>query len=201
MRFMGAAMPIIAEPSVVPASLPRRSLSVDDVLRMVRAGVLAEDERMELIEGELIATAPIGGPHMQAVNRLTEMLVLACHGKATVSVQNAIALRPRSMPQPDFVLFRPETLAKPEVPGAADALLVIEIADSSLATDRDVKAPLYARHGIREYWIVNLARKVVQVYRQPGPDGYREMFERSAGQSIAPLALPDVTIALDALFA
>ena len=197
---MGAALPTV-EPSRLPPSLPRRSLSVDDVLRMVETGVLDQDERVELIEGELIAMAPIGGPHMQAVNRLNHALVTAVGKDAVVSVQNGVALRPRSLPQPDFVLLRPETLNRPVVPTVEDILLVIEVADSSLPQDRDVKAPLYARHRVPEYWIVNLARKVVQVYRQPGDDGYREMFERAPGDPLAPLRLPNAAVDLAALFA
>jgi Uma2 family endonuclease len=181
--------------------LPRRALTVDEYHRMAEAGVFAPDERVELIEGELIPMAPIGGGHIQAVNRLNRILVIAAGDAAVVSVQNALALPPRSEPQPDLVLLRPETLARPVVPTAADALLAIEVSDTRLAFDRDVKSVLYARHQVPEYWLVDLARKVVRVYRSPGPDSYREMFERGAGERLASLAFPHVEVDLNALFA
>jgi Uma2 family endonuclease len=99
------------------------------------------------------------------------------------------------------VLLPRQFLQEARVPTMADALLVIEVADTTVAKDRNVKAPLYARHGIREYWIVNLPRKVVQVFRQPGEDGYREVFERGIGSTVSPLALPEVAVDLTALFA
>jgi Uma2 family endonuclease len=180
--------------------LPRRALTVDEYHRMGEAGVFAPDERVELIEGELIPMAPIGGGHIQAVNRLTRILVVAAGDAAVVSVQNALALPPRSEPQPDLVLLRPETLARPAVPTAADALLAIEVSDTRLAFDRDVKDALYARHGVPEYWLVDLTRKALRVHRQPGPDGYREMFERGIGERIAPVLLPSLHLDLDLLF-
>jgi Uma2 family endonuclease len=193
---MGAAVPIS-----VPADLPRRRLTVDDYHAMAEAGVLGEDDRVELIEGELIEMAPIGGGHMLGVNRLTHTLVHAVGDRAVVSVQNGLMLPPFSEPQPDFVLLPRQFLQEARVPTMADALLVIEVADTTVAKDRNVKAPLYARHGICEYWIVNLPRKVVQVFRQPGEDGYREVFERGSGSTVSPLALPDVAVDLTALFA
>jgi Uma2 family endonuclease len=193
---MGAAVPIS-----VPADLPRRRLTVDDYHAMAEAGVLGEDDRVELIEGELIEMAPIGGGHMLGVNRLTHTLVHAVGDRAVVSVQNGLMLPPFSEPRPDLVLLPRQFLQEARVPTMADALLVIEVADTTVAKDRNVKAPLYARHGIREYWIVNLPRKVVQVFRQPGEDGYREVFERGIGSTVSPLALPEVAVDLTALFA
>ncbi len=185
---------------MLTSALERRPLTVQEFLRIVDAGVLGEDERIELIEGELIQMPPIGGAHMQAVNRLNLLLGEALRRQAVVSVQNAIALPPRSVPQPDLALLTPASLARPEVPGVADILLVIEVADSTVSRDRDVKIPLYARHGVREVWLVHLPRKVVQVFRKPGPEGYRELFERSAVDRLAPEALPDAAIELAAVF-
>jgi len=190
-----------AIPTPISADYPRRPLTVEDYHAMGEAGVLGEDDRVELIEGDLIQMAPIGGGHMLSVNRLTQALVRAVGDAAVVSVQNSLSLPPISEPQPDFVLLPPVFLREARVPTMNDALLVIEVADTTVAKDRDVKARLYASHGIREYWIVNLPRKVVQVFRQPGEDGYREIFERGSGSTLAPLALPDVALDLTALFA
>ncbi|HUD26653.1 MAG TPA: Uma2 family endonuclease, partial [Burkholderiaceae bacterium] len=119
---------------------------------MAEAGVLRPKERVELIEGELLAMAPIGGRHFNAVNRLTELLVTAVGSSAVVSVQGPVVLKPTSEPQPDLVLLRPECRRRPVLPGPEDVLLAIEVADTTLRFDRTVKAPLYARHGIPELW-------------------------------------------------
>ena len=185
----------------IPPQYTRRALTVDDVLRMVQAGVLDEDERVELLEGELIEMAPIGGAHMLTANRLNKTFVSAVGDAAVVSVQNNIALRPRSLPQPDLVLLRPEMLARPVVPGPQDILLVVEVADSTLAKDRDVKAPLYARHGIAELWIVDLEHRQVIVMRDPSGDGYRTQTVHGADETLTPLALSAVAIPLTNLFA
>ena len=130
----------------------RHRLTVDDYYRMAEAGILGEDDRVELIDGELIDMASVGPDHIATVNGLTSVLVMACRDRAIVSVQNLARLDRFSEPQPDVTLFRPraDNYRTGARPGPADVLLLVEVADSSLRYDRAVKLPLYARAGIGE---------------------------------------------------
>jgi Uma2 family endonuclease len=135
---------------------------------MAAAGILDEDSRVELIRGQIVDMAPIGAPHLNMVNRLTRLLPAILGDLGVLSVQNPVRLDDGSEPQPDVAVLKP----RPEeyetaTPRAADVLLVIEVAETSLDDDRAVKAPLYAGSGIPEYWIVNIVDRVVEVYRQP----------------------------------
>lgn len=142
---------------------------------MVAAGILREDSRVELIEGEIVEMGPIGSRHAGCVNRLTTLLASLVQQKAVVAVQNPIRLSPRSLPQPDLALLKyREDFYAGAHPGPADVLLVVEVSDESAAYDRDVKVPLYARAGIAEVWLVVLPEKLVEVYRHPSPRGFRE---------------------------
>jgi Uma2 family endonuclease len=152
----------------------RHKLTVDDYHRMAEAGILGEDDRVELIDGEIIDMAPIGQDHAATVNKLNRALVMAFGDRAIVSVQNPVRLNRFNEPQPDFAVFRPrdDFYAAGERPTAAETLLVIEVADSSLRYDRTVKLPLYARSGIVEVWIVDLRHRRVDVHCSPAGDGY-----------------------------
>src|ERR1700677_2166033 len=125
----------------------RHRLNVDDYHRMAEAGILGEDDRVELIDGELIDMAPIGQDHIATVNGLAHAVFLACGDQAIVSVQTPARRDGFSDPQPDVTLFRPraDNYRTGERPGPADVLLLVEVADSSLRYDRTVKLPLYAR--------------------------------------------------------
>ncbi len=181
--------------------VPRRRLSVAEYDRMGEAGILGPDDRVELIEGELIAMAPIGSYHVGSVIGLNHSLVVATDGRALVSVQNPIRLDDHNEPQPDFALLRPrEDGYRNALPGPPDILLAIEVADSSLAFDRTVKAPLYARAGIPELWIVDLAGARVLVLRDPSPEGYRDVTEVLGGTVLEPSLLPGVRVGTDSLF-
>jgi Uma2 family endonuclease len=177
------------------APVRRWKLNVDDYHRMAEAGILHDDDRVELIEGELIEMTPIGGPHMGTVNRLTHRLVQAASDRAIVSVQNPVRLDPHSEPQPDFALLRAD-IASDTVPTAADVLLLIEVADSSLRYDRTIKLPLYARHGIAEVWIVDVESGTVEIYREPIGDGYAAVARAKPGESVEPALLPGLRIAV-----
>jgi Uma2 family endonuclease len=176
---------------------------VDDYHRMGEAGILHEDDRVELIDGELIERAPIGQGHAATVNRLTRALVMAFGERAIVSVRNPVRLDRSNEPQPDFAVFRPRAdfYETGERPGPSDTLLVVEVADSSLRYDRAVKLPLYARAGIGEVWIVDLHRRVVDVHLMPAGDGYATI-ETHAPDDTATLALaPEIAVALRRVFA
>jgi Uma2 family endonuclease len=176
-------------------TLQRRKLSVSEFHRMGEAGILGEDDRIELIDGEMVEIAPIGSLHASKVNLLSRTLHLAVGDDATISVQNPIALPPRDQPQPDIVLLRPRTdYYSNSLPCAADILLLVEVADTTLPYDREIKMPLYARHGIAEAWLADLQSESVIVHRQPAHEGYRDVFTATSGAVISPLPLPTVRL-------
>jgi Uma2 family endonuclease len=151
----------------------RHRLTVDQYHQMARAGVLAADARVELIEGEIIDMAPIGTGHWSVVSRLTDIFASALHGKAIVSVQSSLRLGDFSEPEPDLAVFkyRADFYAERH-PTAADTLLVIEVADTTAPYDRNVKVPLYAKHGVPEVWIIDLEASIVRFYRRPEGERY-----------------------------
>ena len=182
-------------------TLPRRNLSVDEFHRMGEAGILGEDDRIELIDGEMIEKAPFGPLHAAQVNILSSLLVRTVGERAIVSIQNPIALLPQNEPQPDIALLRQRAdRYRSSLPSAADVLIIVEVADTTLRYDRDIKIPLYARHGIPEVWIVDLQGESVLVYRQPGPDGYGEVSTAPREGTLSPHALPDVALDLAELW-
>lgn len=179
----------------------RYKLSVEDYHKLGEAGILTEDTRVELIEGELIEMAPIGGPHMAVVNRLNRVFVLAVGEFGVVSIQNPVRLPPHSEPQPDFAILRPRAGdVASAVPGPEDVLLLLEVADATLAYDRGTKLPLYARSGIAESWIVNLQSTRIEVYREPTARGYTKRIEFRRDQRVSPLAFPTMSIAVAEVF-
>jgi len=181
------------------AVLTRHKLNVDDYYRMAEAGILGEDDRVELIDGELIDMAPIGQDHVATVNALARALILACSELAIVSPQNPVRLDRLNEPQPGFAVFRPRAdfYRTGDRTGPGDVLLVIEVADSSVQFDRTVKLPMYARAGIAEVWIIDLKRLVLDVYRQPTSDGYRETATHQPGDTVALALVPDIKVPLD----
>jgi Uma2 family endonuclease len=179
----------------------RHKLSVEDYHKLGEVGILTEDSRVELIEGELIDMAPIGGAHMGLVNRLNRLLVPAVGDLGVVSIQNPIALPPDSEPQPDVAILKPGAdSAGATVPGPDDVLLLIQVADSTLAYDRNTKLRLYAKAGVAEAWIVNVQAKCVEVYRERAADGYREKIEMGLGDVVAPFSLPTVQLRVASIF-
>jgi len=176
----------------------RRLFTVEEYHRMAEAGILSEDDRVELIEGELVAMSPIGSRHAACVKRLVRLLDRAVGERAIVSVQDPIRLGRHSEPQPDVALlrYRPDFYASAH-PGPEDVLLIVEVAEISADYDRTVKIPLYARHGIPEAWLVDLAKEHIEVYRQPGPEGYWETRTLRRGETLHLTALPGRTIAVE----
>lgn len=166
-------------------------------MQMVSAGVLGEDDRVELINGILIAMAPIGDDHVSATNSLNELLVLNLMRRATVSIQNPIRLDDVSLPQPDVVVHDRTAADERRMARPDEIYLIIEVSDTTLVYDRTVKLPLYAEAGIPEVWIVNLPEQQIEVYREAGPGGYKSMRRILRGETAAPEAFPDVVVAAD----
>ena len=181
----------------LPHTLPRHKLSLKAYHQMAQAGILAEDSRVELIQGELIDMAPIGSRHAWMVSILNKVLIDAIADGAIVYTQNPIALPPDSEPQPDLALLRlkPDGYAE-ALPGAADVLLLIEVADTTVEYDRTIKLQLYAAHDIPEVWLFDLRRGVVEVNLEPTAKGYRRRLERKNTEILTPSLLPAVNDAL-----
>ncbi len=131
------------------------------------------------------------------MNSLAELLFEQLKGRAIVSIQNPIRLDAHSRPQPDIALWRRRSRCS--LPGPEDILLLVEISDSTPGSDRLVKLPLYARANISEVWLVNLSDESVEIYRQPEEGMYRSVQTAAQGESISPLAFPDVVVPIDAV--
>ena len=173
----------------------RRLFTVDEYHQMIETGIFHEDERIELINGELVRMVPIGHSHSGQVNRLNRTFGRALNQSVLLSVQNPVTLPDFSEPQPDIMLLRPrDDDYSRSNPTAADVFLIIEVADSSLAYDQQVKGLTYAQASIQDYWIVDLVDGTLLVHRQPTPAGYTSVQTLSRGDSVTPLAFPELTL-------
>ena len=176
----------------------KRKLTADEYQRMGEVGILHEDDRVELLDGELYEMPPIGDGHIGRVNRFTYFFSRRVGDQALVSVQNPIRLSEHSEPQPDIMLLRPRSdfygtaKARPQ-----DVLLLVEVAESSLAYDRQKKLPLYAAAGIQEMWIVNLIDRLIEVYREPVEDRYAVVTRHGPGEVLRPALLREVAIRVE----
>jgi Uma2 family endonuclease len=177
------------------AAEPRpRRFTVDEYYRMAEAGILTEDDRVELIEGEIIQMSPIGSRHNGCVAALDDLLS-PLRGRANIFVQGPLRISDQSEPIPDVVVARyRQDHYRGGHPTPTDSLLIIEVADTSLAWDKRTKVPLYAREGVPETWLVDLPHELVTVHRDPTSDGYRLIQSFRSGQIVSPLAFPDLVI-------
>ena len=174
----------------------RHRITASDYYRMAEAGILSAADRVELIDGEIVDMAPIGSKHAFIVCRLARFFTIASNDNYLVSTQNPVRLDELSEPQPDLALLKPGNYMD-RLPGPADVLLIIEVAHSCINFDREVKLTLYARHGIPEIWLLDLADGELAVYREPVDSQYRVMRKPSASESISPLLVPDVDLRLE----
>lgn len=167
------------------AQLEPRRFNVTEYYQMAEAGVLKPDDRVELIEGEIIKMRPIGSPHAACVSRFARWLQTQAKVKALVSVQNPVRLDDFSEPVPDSALLKPrKDFYAARHPTPADVLLIIEVADTTLLKDRNVKVPLYARAGITETWLVNLPKQLIEVYSEPLNGKYRKSRKFKRGETV-----------------
>jgi Uma2 family endonuclease len=178
----------------VPAP-PLRRWTRTEYARMVETGIIQPDERVELLDGEVVAMAPQKGPHASAVDVLHDLLKGAFGGNFRVRSQLPLALSPTSEPEPDLAVVKggPWDFLTDHPTSAG---LVVEVAESTLGQDRLRKGPLYARAGIQEYWIIDLTSDAVEVCRDPGDQGYRSVERLRRGDTIRPLAKPDIALAV-----
>lgn len=178
--------------------LKRRRFTLDDVRRMIASGIVREDERIELINGEIVEMAAMGGEHFECVMLCTEVLTAVPDKTWYVSVQNALQLAEDHAPQPDIALIRRRDY-QGELPGPSDVLLAIEVSDTTLGYDRRVKVPLYAAAGIPETWIVDVKRRRISRYSDLQGDKYAVVQPFQRGDMMASLVLPAIEFPVDAI--
>ena len=178
----------------------KKLFTVDEYYRMAEAGILGPEDRVELIDGEIIQMSPIGTRHAGSVNRATDLFSRSLAGRAVVSVQNPIQLNNYTEPEPDVLLLKPRAdyYAAKKV-WAEDALLIVEVADTTLRYDRDTKVPRYAAAGVPEVWIENLPGDALLVYRDPAANGYSVSLTLHRGDSVSPIAFPEVLFKVEEL--
>ena len=176
----------------MPVALRTRRFTADEYQRMGQVGILSEDDRVELIDGEILAMSPIGLRHSSTVDRLNHLFAARVTGRAIVRIQGVTRLDRYSEPQPDVLLLKPrDDFYASAHPGPSDILLLVEVADSSLAYDRDVKANVYARRGVVEYWLFDVNDNVLIRHLSPQEGAYREIARLDSETRVAPALLPD----------
>ena len=176
--------------------LPRHLWTVDEYHRMGEVGLLDADARVELLEGEIVEMAPIGDAHAAISNRLNRLLVLAVGERGIVAVGNPVRLSLHSEPQPDFSVLRPRADYQTRGPRPEDVILAVEVSDTTLRRDRQVKLAMYASAGIPEFWIVNLEIREVEIYRSPAGDTYASVERKGPGNVVTIVGLPGMSIAI-----
>jgi Uma2 family endonuclease len=183
------------------AEVTKKLFTVDEYCSMAEAGIIGPDERVELVEGEIIQMSPIGHRRGVRVVRAATMFFQAFDRRAVISTKGTLRLNKRTEFEPDLVVYKPRTdfyasgRAKP-----ADVLLVVEMADTSLSYDRKIKIPLYAAAGIPEVWIQDIEKDVLLVYRDPRGDNYTTSLEVHRHEFVSPTAFPEIRFSVDDLF-
>lgn len=173
----------------------RKLFTVDVYHRMLESGILSEDDRVELVEGEILEMAAKGSRHSACVKRITDLFYRYARQSAIVSVQDPIRVSANSELEPDVALLRlRDDLYANSHPAGNDVLLIVEVSDTTLAYDRGVKLGLYARANILEVWIVNLTGEVIEVYTQPKGSKYQVSEQFRRGDSITAQNVPDLTL-------
>ena len=184
-------------PPTVPTPA-RRRFTVAEYYAMADAGILSENDRVELLDGDLIVMPPIGNWHGGGVKFLANTFPSVLQGRAIMAVQDPVRLDEHSEPQPDIMLLQwRDDFYRNGHPGPADVLLLIEVADSSVEFDRTVKLAAYARAGIPELWIVARAEHRIEAYTEPAGNEYATVRHFGPGETVSPQAFPDIALAVD----
>lgn len=179
--------------------ITRVRFTADQYQRMGEVGILHEDDRVELIRGEIVEMAAIGLRHVYCVSDLDRLIQVAVGEEALVLVQSPFRLANDSEPQPDITVVR-RSVDRSALPTPRDVLIVMEVSDSSLAYDRRVKLPLYGAAGIPEAWIFDLTGNRIERHTEPYENGYRTVVVAGRGEKIASLTVPAVTLDVDGVF-
>ncbi|MCD8488253.1 MAG: Uma2 family endonuclease [Desertifilum sp.] len=175
----------------------RKKFTVEQYHQMSELGILSDRDRVELIQGEILQISPIGRRHAACVDRLTERLILLLSTKAIIRSQNPIRLSNNSEPQPDIALLRRrEDFYAENHPQPDDIFLVIEVSDTTVDFDREIKIPIYAEARIVEVWLIDLNAQQIEVYREPTSQGYQSVQILSREQTITLLAFPEIELSV-----
>ncbi|MGD1700408.1 Uma2 family endonuclease [Dapis sp. BLCC M229] len=178
--------------------LQRRQFTVKEYHQMAKVGILKEDDRVELIAGEIVKMAPIGIPHAGFVRRLNGIFNQLLSGKAIVDIQNPIDLNDESEPQPDLTLLRwRDDYYAGKHPQPEDIFLLVEVADSTIKYDRGVKIPLYAENGISEVWLIDINQELVEVYWEIVGNNYQQQQQFFRGGRLIIQTFDDVSLTVD----
>ena len=170
------------------APLVTRSFTVDEYHRMAEEGILHEGDRVERLDGQVVEMTPIGSRHAGCVKHVNALLFRRLGDTVILGIQDPVILGTYWEPQPDIAVLRPRPDAyRTRHPHPEDILLIVEVGDSSVGSDRDIKSPAYAAAGVAEVWLVDLERERVEVYRSPGPRGYQEVRSLKRGASLSAL--------------
>lgn len=166
---------------------------------MIEAEILTADDQVELLEGQILQMSPQQPPHAATTQRASDYLRILLMGKAIIRVQLPITLRPQSEPEPNVAVVRIDEYQESH-PTPSDIFSVLEVADTTLYTDRKQKAPVYAKAGIAEYWVVSVNKRQIHVFREPGNENYHQETQLSEDASIKLVAFPEIEISIDRLF-
>jgi Uma2 family endonuclease len=178
--------------------LIKRRFTISEYYQMAEVGILTPSDRVELINGEIISMSPIGKRHAACVDRIARLCFERFGESVIVRVQNPILLNNLSEPQPDITLLQPRSdFYASGHPQPVDIFLIVEVADSSINYDQEVKIPLYSASGITEVWLVDLNQNILQVYQQPTATGYQMIQSFQPEDSLSPLAFPEINVRVD----
>jgi Uma2 family endonuclease len=197
---MAVVAPALAETVTAAATRERYRFTRHVYHGLVDAGIFTEDSRVELIGGDIIRMSPVNSAHAGTLKDLVGLMTAGLAERAVYGVQDPIVIADDSEPQPDLTLCKPRAdKYRQSHPTPNDIWLVVEVADSSLRYDREVKMPLYAAAGIVEMWLLDLNARVLEVYRTPSADGYNALQRLKPGDKVSPLAFPDLILEVAAL--
>jgi len=177
-------------------AFPRRRFTVEQYERMVETGVIQPDEHVELLDGEVVEMAPIGPPHASRVDRCSNHMWRAFGTEVIIRVQSPLRLSDISMPEPDITVLRHrDDFYVARHPTVEDVLLLVEVGDTSVRFDREVKLPLYAAASVAEVWLLDIGARAISIFRDPGLAGYQTLATAHHGDLLRPCALPGTEIA------
>lgn len=185
-----------SQPTEVPVR--RRPFTAEEYHRLGEVGILRREDRVELVDGDIVLMSPIGIRHASCVDRLLVLMQRCFGGRGILRVQGPVRLNPYSEPQPDLTVLKPRAdFYSSAHPQGADILLAIEVADTSLRYDRDVKGRLYARTAVAEFWLIDLPNERVEIFREPRAEGYASSRVAKRGEQLPIAALPDAVLSVD----